>query len=289
MSEHFENKELEKTNLSKPVAVHRDEQLTLEGTEVEEEVFKCGKTGITTIEAQTPAEQSPEAKEIERRLKELGKEIAENRMCIIAGLLLKKEASLFFKIVNLLKLIDVIFVFCLTMTPVMALALVNFVVNLLLYYKNCNAISIPTSQVLIAICVLVSSLIVLAEELKSDYRRLSTSEFMPLFLPFLGLWIIQTVVWAIQMIVLLHSYRKCSANEASEPKKVELETSNVQNSHLMVSQNASRLDQEAELSHPANVLSVVQSSDKVPTGDESLSSERSGTKKLKKRNKESKV
>lgn len=288
MNEHFESKEDEKAKIAKPSHQNRDNQPTVEGTEVDEEGIKGDHQPKSIPEETIQPDQTAEAKEIERRLKELGKEINENKMCIIAGCLLKKEASLFFKVVNLLKLIDIIFVFSLSFTPMMILALFNLGANLVLYYNNCNAITIPARQVFVAILIMFSSLIVLAEELKTDYRRLNTSEFMPLFLPFLGLWTIQTVIWTAQMIVIFHQYLKPQPKEENGSKKQEMEASNANNSNLMISHNLSKVDAEVELTPPSQALPVSQSTDKVSTGDEPISSDRGGTKKLKRRNKETK-
>jgi hypothetical protein len=288
MNEQFESKADEKVKIAKTSHHNRDNEPTVEGTEVDEDAAKGDKAVKAILEETLHPEQSAEAKEIERRLKELGKEMNENKMCIIAGCLLKKEASLFFKVVNLLKLIDIIFVFSLTMTPMMLLALFNLAVNLLLYYKNCNAITIPVKQVFIAIVVMFSSLIVLSEELKTDYRRLSTSEFMPLFLPFLGLWTVQTVIWTAQLIVVFHQYLKPSAKEQSDSKKPELEASQANQSHLMMSQNMSKADLEADGGFAGHSIPVSQSTDKVSTGDDPASSDRGGTKKLKRRPKDNK-
>jgi hypothetical protein len=289
MNEHFESKEDEKSKMSRTSQPNRDHQTTGEGTEEDDDGAKVEKPTIENHEEPIAPEQSAEAQEIERRLKELGKEMTETKLCIIAALLLRKEASLFFKVVNLLKLIDIIFVFSLTVTPSLILAVANLVVNLLLYYKNCNAIYIPSRHVFVGVVIMFSSLVVLAGELKADYVRFNSSEFMPLFLPFLGLWIIQTIIWTAQMIVLLHTSMKEPKKEEPETKKPELETSSIQNSNLMVSHNMSKIDQESDQPVQTASLPISQSTDKVSTGDEPISSDRGGTKKLKRRPKEPKA
>jgi hypothetical protein len=289
MNEHFESKEDEKSKMSRTSQPNRDHQTTGEGTEEDDDGAKVEKPTIENHEEPIAPEQSAEAQEIERRLKELGKEMTETKLCIIAALLLRKEASLFFKVVNLLKLIDIIFVFSLTVTPSLILAVTNLVVNLLLYYKNCNAIYIPSRHVFVGVVIMFSSLVVLAGELKADYVRFNSSEFMPLFLPFLGLWIIQTIIWTAQMIVLLHTSMKELKKEEPETKKPELETSSIQNSNLMVSHNMSKIDQESDQPVQTASLPISQSTDKVSTGDEPISSDRGGTKKLKRRPKEPKA
>lgn len=98
------------------------------------------------------------------------------------GFLLKKEVSLYFKVVNLLKLFDIIFVFNLKLSPTMIIAGLNIIGILILYYLNKDILNVKFMRAVSSLLLLLTSIVVLLTTLKTDYENTETSDVMSLSL-----------------------------------------------------------------------------------------------------------
>lgn len=285
MNEAFEEPDAQKIKKVKPDESERDNKETGVDTEGGNEVEKEEESTTAKIEEKSASEITADAHEIERRLKELSNETQEKTYSILMGFFINKEASLFYKVVNLLKLFDIIFAFSLELSPTMIIAGVNTIGFLILYFLNKDSLKVKSIHTIASLLLLMSSITVLLTTFKSDYEKKKATDMMSLCLIVLLIWIIQSVVWTCQMGVFSHRTLFIPSTDKSENKQSDLEASSVQNSNLMVSHNMSKDELELEKPKTNPQDSTHQSCIKVNAPEDPISSER-GSKKLKRRTKD---
>ena len=285
MNEAFEENDTQKA--SKVQAVNEDQDIKQTDIDTEQNIEAAKGEGSTTANAEekSSVEQSADAQEIERRLKELSNETQENTFSILMGFLLKKEASLFFKVVNLLKLFDIIFVFSLELSPTMLIGGLNTVGFLILYFLNKDTLKVKSMHAIASLLLLMSSIVVLLTTLKKDYEKVETSDMMSLCLILLFIWIMQTIVWTGQLVSFVHKNTSPPKKKQPEQIKHDLESSSIQNSNLMVSHNMSKDDLDLHKTKPVHQDAIHQACARVSHPDDPISSDR-GVKKLKRRTKD---
>jgi hypothetical protein len=242
---------------------------------------------------------SIEAKEVERRMEELAKEVRERGMAVIFGLIIYKPPITFLQTVLIVKLLDIIIFFGKVTPLIRASGALTCLLFLGIYILTKVANRIDRRLLGLTISGLLLSLILLFAILWTYTETLDKTIFEVVEIIAFCLWMMQSGIWLAQIVYLFARLSKpMTLSDIASIKKTSKKSTNGvhgeaevpnpnNNSHLMMSMDQTQHEEKAEVAIKKSEDSSNASSNNPSKTNltDPASSER-GSRKIKRRKQE---